>query len=97
MVGMGVRLQHMGDVQPMLGRRPEHPLGRPCVDRSVRRIIVEDRIDDRCLEAFRIPDEIGDRIGLLVEKPAYFWRLAHAGFRGPLWPSKSRLEFAGSR
>src|SRR5438128_40034 len=72
-----MRLENVRYPETKLGGSVEYLFRRTRVDRPVGRIIIEDRVDNGCLSRRRIPDEISDRIRLVVEEPANFRLCTH--------------------
>lgn len=67
-VGMNMGLEDEGNGEPLLLGLGEDGIGRGDVGLAGLVIIVEDRIDDRCLTRFGIADKIAHRVGGRVEE-----------------------------
>ena len=68
MIGMGMGFQHPIDDQAKRFRPRQNGIDRAVVDFAGLVIVIEDRVDDRAMPARRVPDEIADRIGRLIEE-----------------------------
>ena len=72
MVGMGMRFQHLADLDAELFGLGQNGIGGGKAGLAAAEIIVEHWIDDRALHGRGIPDQIADGIGRLVKKRLYF-------------------------
>ena len=78
MIGMRMRLQHLRNLDAKLAGLRENGIGRGHRRLAAAEVVVEHGIDHRAFHARRIPHQIADGIGRLVEKRLYL-RVGGAG------------------
>ena len=68
MVGMGVRFQHIDDVETLTCRRREQRISGSCCYATITRREIEDGVNNRGFFRGGVVDNIADGVGRMIEK-----------------------------